>query len=89
MNIIQNNFPGVCPDRDIIHVLENVRRAGEHEDKIKRILINLIITIMIMINITMITTTTIIMITITSLIIQNTPHVRDNARIRKENHGQP
>ena len=79
MNIIQNNFPGVCPDRDIIHVLENVRRAGEHEDKIKRILIN----------ITMITTTTIIMITITSLIIQNTPHVRDNARIRKENHGQP
>ena len=54
MNIIQNNFPGVCPDRDIIHVLENVRRADEHEDKIKRILINIIITTMIMINITMV-----------------------------------
>ena len=53
MNIIQNNFPGVCPDRDIIHVLENVRRAVEHEDKIKRILINIIITIMILVNKTM------------------------------------
>ena len=53
MNIIQNNFPGVGPDHDI-HVLENVRRAVEHEDKIKRILINIIITTMIMINITMV-----------------------------------
>ena len=35
----------------------------------------------------MITTTLIIMITMTSMIIRNSPHVPDNARIRKENHG--
>ena len=34
----------------------------------------------------MITTTTIAMISITGMIIRNTPHVPDNARIRKENH---
>ena len=54
MNIIQNNFPGVSPDHDIIHVLKNMRRAVKHEDKIKRILINIIITIMILVNITMV-----------------------------------
>ena len=54
MSIIQKKFPGVSPDHDIIHVLKNMRRAVEHENKIKRILINIFITIMILVNLTMV-----------------------------------